>query len=353
VTPERVRRCLEGLSAAQLAVLGGRCDGLSVKEIAAKLGYSEQRIYQHLAAVYEAFDLLDLNGYGRHAVLAESVCPVWRRGAAEPPAPAERTSGGATMKGIILAGGSGTRLAPLTRVTNKHLLPVYDRPMIVYPVEALVAAGIDEVMVVTGGTHAGEFLRLLGNGHEFGLSRLQFSYQERPGGIAEALGLCETFVGGDKVVVMLGDNILGESIGRYVENFQRQARGARILLKEIDDPAHLRHLGVPIFGEDRRLQFIREKPESPPSRYAVTGVYMYDPEVFAIVKTLRPSSRGELEITDVNNAYVDRGLMEYDTIDGFWGDCGESIDVYYLVIDEVRRNGANRPRRPAVAAAGG
>ena len=350
MTPERIRRCLEGLSSAQLAVLGGRCDGLSVKEVAAKLGYSEQRIYQHLAAVYEAFDLLDLNGYGRHAVLAEYVCPVWREGAPAEPTPPASSRGGAKMKGIILAGGSGTRLAPLTRVTNKHLLPVYDKPMIVYPVEALVAAGIDEVMVVTGGTHAGEFLRLLGNGHEFGLSRLQFSYQERPGGIAEALGLCETFVGDDKVVVMLGDNILGEGIGPYVENFQRQERGARILLKEVDDPTHLRHLGVPIFGEGGRLQFIREKPESPPSPYAVTGVYMYDPEVFAIVRTLRPSSRGELEITDVNNAYVDRGLMEYDTIAGFWGDCGESIDVYYQVIDEVRRNGANKPSRSLVGA---
>jgi glucose-1-phosphate thymidylyltransferase len=235
-------------------------------------------------------------------------------------------------------------------VTNKHLLPVYDKPMVFYPLEALVSVGIDEVMVVTGGTHAGEFLRLLGNGHEFGLRRLQFSYQERPGGIAEALGLCETFVGEDKVVVLLGDNIFGESIAPYVENFRRQERGARVLLKEMDDPSHLRHLGVPIFGEGDRLQFIREKPQAPPSPYAVTGAYMYGPDVFEIIRTLRPSARGELEITDVNNAYVDRGELEHDVIAGFWGDCGESIDVYYQVIDEVRRNGANRPSRALVGA---
>src|SRR5919198_938924 len=247
------------------------------------------------------------------------------------------------MKGVILAGGTGSRLYPLTRITNKHLLPVYDRPMIFYPIETLVTAGVDEVMVVTGGNHAGEFLPLLGNGHEFGLSRLQFSYQERAGGIAEALGLCERFVGGDKVVVVLGDNILGESIAPYVENFRRQERGARVLLKEMEDPSHLRHLGVPIFGKDDRLTYIREKPETPPSPYAVIGLYFYDPEVFSIVKKLKPSGRGELEITDVNNAYVDRGMMEYDVIDGFWGDAGESIDVYYTVIDHVRKHGANRP----------
>ncbi len=251
------------------------------------------------------------------------------------------------MRGVILAGGTGSRLHPLTRITNKHLLPVYDKPMIFYPIETLVAAGVDEIMVVTGGNHAGEFLPLLGNGSEFGLKRLQFSYQARAGGIAEALGLCEPFVDGDKVIVMLGDNILGESIAPYVENFRRQERGGRILLKEIEDPTHLRHLGVPIFGKDDRLTFIREKPETPPSQYAVIGVYMYDPFVFDIVRRLKPSGRGELEITDVNNAYVDRGLMEYDTIQGFWGDAGESIEVYYAVIDYVRRHGVNRPPTPA------
>jgi glucose-1-phosphate thymidylyltransferase len=255
------------------------------------------------------------------------------------------------MKGVILAGGTGSRLHPLTRITNKHLLPVFDKPMIFYPIETLVAAGIREVMVVTGGNHAGEFLPLLGNGSEFGLQRLQFSYQAQAGGIAEALGLCESFIDGDKAVVMLGDNILGETIAPYVRNFDEQARGARILLKKMDDPSHLRNLGVPIFGKDDRLSFIREKPETPPSPYAVIGIYMYDASVFEIVRQLKPSGRGELEITDVNNAYVDRGTMEYDVIEGFWGDAGESIDVYYEVIDYVRRHGVNKPSTRATAAA--
>jgi glucose-1-phosphate thymidylyltransferase len=253
------------------------------------------------------------------------------------------------MKGVILAGGTGSRLHPLTRITNKHLLPVYNKPMIFYPIETLVSAGIDEIMIVTGGNHAGEFLPLLGNGAEFGLRRLQFSYQAQAGGIAEALGLCEDFVDGDKVVVMLGDNILGQSIAPYVERFASQSGGGRILLKQMEDPSHLTHLGVPIFGKDDRLTYIREKPETPPSPYAVIGIYMYDASVFSIVKTLKPSGRGELEITDVNNAYVDRGLMEYDVIDGFWGDAGESIEVYYQVIDHVRRHGANKPVLSAVA----
>src|SRR6266542_5565836 len=197
-------------------------------------------------------------------------------------------------------------------------------------------------MVVTGGNHAGEFLPLLGNGSEFGLRRLQFSYQAQAGGIAEALGLCESFVDGNKVVVMLADNILGQSIAPYVERFSRQSTGGRLLFKEMEDPSHLRHLGVPILGKDDRLSYIREKPETPPSPYAVIGIYMYDPAVFDIVRTLKPSGRGELEITDVNNAYVDRGSMQYDVIDGFWGDAGESIEVYYEVIDQVRRFGANR-----------
>src|SRR3954470_16904279 len=255
------------------------------------------------------------------------------------------------MKGVILAGGTGSRLHPLTRITNKHLLPVYDKPMIFYPIETLVLAGIDEIMVVTGGNHAGEFLPLLGNGSEFGLKRLQFSYQAHAGGIAEALGLCDSFVDGDKVVVMLADNILGESIAPYVDNSRRQQGGARLLLKEMEDRAHLRHLGVPIFGKDDRLTFIREKPETPPSPYAVIGIYMYDPGVFEIVRNLTPSGRGELEITDVNNAYVDRGLMEYDVIDGYWGDAGESIEVYYSVIDQVRKSGANKPASTHAAVA--
>jgi glucose-1-phosphate thymidylyltransferase len=253
------------------------------------------------------------------------------------------------MKGVILAGGTGSRLHPLTRITNKHLLPVYDKPMIFYPIETLVSAGVDEIMVVTGGNHAGEFLPLLGNGSEFGLRRLQFSYQAQAGGIAEALGLCESFVDGDKAIVMLGDNILGQTIAPYVKHFVKQPSGGRILLKEMEDPTHLRHLGVPIFGKDDRLTFIREKPETPPSPYAVIGIYMYDPAVFDIVRSLKPSGRGELEITDVNNAYVDRGAMEYDVIEGFWGDAGESIEVYYEVIDYVRQNGANKPPRSSVS----
>src|SRR5579859_4162449 len=253
------------------------------------------------------------------------------------------------MKGVILAGGTGSRLHPLTRITNKHLLPVYDKPMIFFPIETLVSAGVDEIMVVTGGNHAGEFLPLLGTGSEFGLKRLQFAYQAQAGGIAEALGLCEQFVDGDKVVVMLGDNIVGESIAPYVDNFEAQPRGGRVLLKRMEEARHLQHLGVPILGKDDRLQYIREKPQTPPSPFAVIGVYMYDAAVFDIVHTLRPSGRGELEITDVNNAYIDRGTMEYDIIQGFWGDAGESIDVYYEVNDEVRRNGANRPNSAPAA----
>jgi glucose-1-phosphate thymidylyltransferase len=253
------------------------------------------------------------------------------------------------MKGIILAGGTGSRLYPLTRITNKHLLPVYDKPMIFYPIETMVEAGIDELMVVTGGNHAGEFLPLLGDGAELGLKRLQFTYQARPGGIAEALGLCERFADGDRIVVMLGDNILGESIAPYVENFRRQARGARVLLKEMPDPEHLRHLGVPVLNAEGKVAAIEEKPAVPPSPYAVIGVYLYDDRVFEVVRTLRPSARGELEVTDVNNAYIAEGVMEYDVIQGFWGDAGESIEVYYQVIDHIRRNGI---RRATAGAAG-
>jgi glucose-1-phosphate thymidylyltransferase len=245
------------------------------------------------------------------------------------------------MKGVILAGGTGTRLHPMTRITNKHLLPVYDKPMIYYPIETLVNAGIEDIMVVTGGNHAGEFLRLLANGGAFGLKHLSYAYQERAGGIAEALGLARNFIDGDRFVVMLGDNILEESIEPYVENFRSQERGARVLLKEMSSPEHLRHLGVPII-ENGRILYVREKPANPPSQYAVIGVYMYDADVFEVVETLKPSGRGELEITDVNNAYIDRGTMEYDVIDGFWGDAGESIDVYYDVIDFVRAHGVNK-----------
>jgi glucose-1-phosphate thymidylyltransferase len=245
------------------------------------------------------------------------------------------------MRGVILAGGTGSRLDPLTRITNKALLPIYDRPMVTYSIESVVRAGISEAMVVTGGAHEGEFLRLLGNGHEWGLDRLEYSYQERAGGIAEALGLAENFADGDRVVVVLADNIFERSIRGSVERFARQERGARILLAEVGDPAHLRHLGVPRLTGDRVVEIV-EKPEEPPSAYAVTGVYCYDPSVFDVLPGLVPSARGELEITDVNNHFVQAGVMEYDVIEGFWGDAGESIDDYYKVNDFVRTYGANK-----------
>jgi glucose-1-phosphate thymidylyltransferase len=245
------------------------------------------------------------------------------------------------MKGVLLAGGTGSRLHPLTQITNKHLLPIYDRPMISYAIEALVRAGITEIMVVTGGTHAGEFLRLLSNGEAYGVERLNYAYQERPGGIAEALGLAERFVGDDPVLVMLADNIFGRTIRPTVERFAEQGSGARIVLAEMAEPEHLRHLGVPELSADNKVLRIVEKPENPPSRFCVTGVYCYEPSVFQIISTLEPSGRGELEITDVNNHYVERGEMAFDILEGFWGDAGESIDAYYAVNDQVRLHGAN------------
>jgi glucose-1-phosphate thymidylyltransferase len=240
------------------------------------------------------------------------------------------------MKGVILAGGTGSRLHPLTRITNKHLLPLYDRPMVTYAVDALVRAGIDELMLVTGGTHAGEFFRLLGNGHHHGIDRLFYGYQEEAGGIAEALALAERFVDRDKVCVMLADNVFERPLRSIVENFEGQLSGARIVLSRVDDPEHLRHLGVAVMNGDRVAEIV-EKPKSPPSPYAVTGAYFYDAQVWDVLPTLRPSGRGELEITDVNNWYVEHGLMEADVVDGFWGDAGESIDAYYEVNDFVRR----------------
>ena len=246
------------------------------------------------------------------------------------------------MKGVILAGGSGTRLHPLTRITNKHLLPIYDRPMVTYAIEALVQAGLTELMLVTGGTHAGEFFRLLGNGHEYGIDRLFYAYQEQAGGIAEALALAQRFGENDRIVVMLADNVVERSLAPAVANFSRQERGARILLSPVDDPAHLRHLGVPELDGDGRVVRIVEKPTEPPSTYAVTGIYFYDESVWSVIPTLRPSGRGELEITDVNNHFVGAGTMEYDVLEGFWGDAGESIDAYYDVNDFVRAHGANK-----------
>ncbi len=246
------------------------------------------------------------------------------------------------MKGVVLAGGAGTRLHPLTRITNKHLLPIYDRPMVTYAIEALVQAGITDLMLVTGGTHAGEFLRLLGNGHEWGIDRLSYAYQETAGGIAEALGLAERFAGGEAVCVVLADNVLENTIRGAVDEFRRQERGARILLAREDDPTHLRHLGVAEFDGGGRVVRIVEKPEHPPSPYAVTGIYFYDASVFDVISRLEPSGRGELEITDVNNWYVEQRAIEYNVVEGFWGDAGESIDAYYAVNDFVRRSGANK-----------
>ena len=246
------------------------------------------------------------------------------------------------VKGVILAGGKGTRLHPLTRITNKHLLPIYDRPMVTYAIEALVTAGVTELMLVTGGTHAGEFFRLLGDGHAYGVDRLFYAYQEEEGGIAEALGLAERFVGRDRALVMLADNIFERSIRTAIENFERQERGGRIVLARLPEPEHLRHLGVAELDGDRVLRIV-EKPTEPPSEFAVTGAYFYDEAVWEFLPQLKPSGRGELEITDVNNWYVSQGAMEYDVLEGFWGDAGESIDAYYAVNDFVRQNGANKP----------
>ncbi len=245
------------------------------------------------------------------------------------------------MKGVILAGGKGTRLHPLTRITNKHLLPIYDRPMVTYAIEALVKAGLTELMLVTGGMHAGEFFRLLGNGHDHGIDRLLYAYQEEEGGIADALALAERFVDRDRVLVMLADNVFERSIRMAVENFERQERGGRIVLAHLPEPEHLRHLGVAELEGDRVLGIV-EKPEEPQSEYAVTGVYFYDEAVWEVIPTLERSGRGELEITDVNNWYVEQGTMEYDVLEGFWGDAGESIDAYYEVNDFVRQNGVNK-----------
>lgn len=222
------------------------------------------------------------------------------------------------MKGIVLAGGLGTRLLPLTKVTNKHLLPVYDRPMIYYPIETLVDAGIEEILIVTGGSSAGDFLRLLGNGREFGLRHIHYTYQEGEGGIAEALGLAEHFADQDPVVVILGDNIIEGSIRKSVSDFEKQDGGAKILLKKVDDPERF---GVAEL-KDGLVVRIEEKPKKPRSRYAVTGIYMYDSTVFDIIKHLVPSDRGELEITDVNNAYIQKQSMTFDILEGWWTDAG-------------------------------
>jgi glucose-1-phosphate thymidylyltransferase len=222
------------------------------------------------------------------------------------------------MKGVILAGGLGTRLHPLTKVTNKHLLPVYDKPMIYYPIQTLINAGIDDILIVTGGNNAGDFLRLLGNGKEFGLKHINYTYQEGEGGIAEALRLAEFFASGEKICVVLGDNIIEKNIQKAVEKFRKQKEGAKILLKEVPDP---KRFGVPELKGDRIVR-IEEKPKEPKSQYAVIGIYLFDQEVFNIIKTLKPSDRGELEITDVNNRYIEKGLMTWDILKGWWTDAG-------------------------------
>ena len=222
------------------------------------------------------------------------------------------------MRGIVLAGGLGSRLSPLTRITNKHLLPVFDQPMIYYPIQTLVEAGIKDILIVTGGNSAGDFLKLLRNGAEFGLSRIHYAYQEGEGGIAAALGLAEDFAEKSPICVVLGDNILEKSIASFARKFRHQGSGAKILLSEVSDPERF---GVPVI-EAGRITRIEEKPSDPKSQYAVIGVYMYDNRVFDIIKTLKPSGRGELEITDVNNAYIEAGDLSWDVIEGWWTDAG-------------------------------
>ena len=244
------------------------------------------------------------------------------------------------MKGVILAGGMGTRLMPLTKVTNKHLLPVYDKPMIYYPIQCLVNAGVDDIMLVTGGNDAGDFLRLLGNGKDFGLKDISYTYQEGSGGIADALRLAEHFAEGDRICVILGDNIIEGNIRASAAAFDRQKQGARILLKQVDDP---QRFGCPAFdpGGSGRIVAIEEKPKHPKSDYAVIGIYMYDNTVFDIIRTLKPSGRGELEITDVNNAYLRSGTLEHDVLDGWWSDAG-TFESLHRVSNLVVQTGANK-----------
>ncbi|HVN97888.1 MAG TPA: sugar phosphate nucleotidyltransferase [Syntrophorhabdaceae bacterium] len=240
------------------------------------------------------------------------------------------------MKGIILAGGLGTRLHPLTKITNKHLLPVYNKPMIYYPIEALINAGITDIMIVTGGNHAGDFLRLMGNGKEFGLQHINYTYQEGEGGIADALSLAEYFADGEPICVILGDNIIEKNIIKAVNDFQKQKKGAKILLKEVPDPERF---GVAEIEKGKLINIV-EKPKRPKSNLAVIGIYLYDGRVFDIVKTLKPSDRGELEITDVNNAYVREGLMSWEMLEGWWTDAGtfESLLRASVLVSQTGAN---------------
>jgi glucose-1-phosphate thymidylyltransferase len=241
------------------------------------------------------------------------------------------------MKGIVLAGGTGSRLYPLTKVTNKHLLPVYDKPMVYYPIQTLVNAGIKEILLVTGGKNAGDFLRLLGNGRDFGLKHLNYTYQEGEGGIAEALGLAEDFADGHPICVILGDNIIEMNICGAVDTFPQQRCGAKILLKEVSDAERF---GVAEIRGDYVVG-IEEKPQIPKSNYAVIGVYLYDATVFEKIKRLKPSGRGELEITDVNNFYVQEGTLTYETLEGWWTDAG-TFESLLRANNLVAQSGANK-----------
>ena len=240
------------------------------------------------------------------------------------------------MKGVILAGGLGTRLHPLTKITNKHLLPVYDRPMIYYPIQTLIDAGIDDIMIVTGGNAAGDFLRLLGNGKAFGLKHLNYTYQEGEGGIADALRLVEHFADDQPICVVLGDNIIENNIRAAAADYEKQGTGAKILLKKVPDPARF---GVPVL-EGQNVLRIEEKPSMPQSEFAVIGIYFYDRSVFDVIRTLKPSGRGELEITDVNNHYIERGEMTWGELDGWWTDAG-TFESLLRASNMVAESGAN------------
>lgn len=248
------------------------------------------------------------------------------------------------MKGVILAGGTGSRLYPLTRVTNKHLLPVFDRPMIFYPLQTLVDAGIRDILLVTGGQDAGDFLRLLGNGRSFGLKHINYTYQEGEGGIADALRLAEHFTDRQSVCVVLGDNIIETNIVIARERFEAQERGAHVILKEVPDPERF---GVPVF-EGGRIVRIEEKPKQPKSQYAVTGIYMYDGTVFDRIRTLKPSARGELEITDVNNSYLQDGILTHSILEGWWTDAG-TFDSLLRANNLVAQSGANKVTQAGAA----
>jgi glucose-1-phosphate thymidylyltransferase len=250
------------------------------------------------------------------------------------------------MKGIILAGGTGSRLHPLTRVTNKHLLPVYDKPMIYYPLQILVDAGIRDILIVTGGNSAGDFLKLLKNGHDFGLHQLNFAYQEGSDGIADALRLAEYFARGEKICVVLGDNIIEGNIRGAKEAFERQEHGARILLKEVPDPERF---GVPTI-EGGQIVRIDEKPKQPASPFAVIGIYFYDWTVFSRVRNLKRSARGEYEVTDINNSYLREGQLAYQELEGWWTDAG-SFESLWQAATLVRTQALQRSRQAACAEA--